>query len=228
VHSVEHAGVRYCAVLFEQAPGRSLDARSDHRDEGLLRHIGQTMGELHGALGAFEPSPRFTRFHWHEDRWRGFELHVPRREKEAWAAHDELMAWTASLSTDGNAFGLVHGDFTLMNFRLEQGRIALFDFDACCTHFRAYELATFLHVFGPLPAAQKRRVYDLVLDGYSRAQPLDAELLGQIPRFGHLRLLYSFLVFAQERGFEQLSAEQEADFERRRRVLAGPWIWPER
>ena len=116
---------------------------------------------------------------------------------------------------------------SLMNFRVEQGHINLFDFDACCAHFRAYEIATFLHVFGPLPPEPKRRVYDLLLDGYSRARPLEPELLLQIPRFAHLRLLYSFLVFAGEWGFEHLSPEQEAYFQLRRRLLAGPWIWPE-
>jgi amicoumacin kinase len=234
VHAAELAGVGYCAVLFEQAPGRPFDARSDFRDEALLRHIGQTMGELHRALRDFAPSPGFTRFDWREDRWRAFPECVPRSEAEAWAAHDRLMAWIESLpagpagaADDGGAFGFVHGDFTLMNFRVEQGRIGLFDFDACCAHFHAYELATFLHVFGPLPQDARRRVYDAVLDGYSRARPVGVELLRQIPRFGQLRLLYSFLVFAQEWGFDRLSAEQHAYFELRRRLLAGPPVWPE-
>lgn len=103
----------------------------------------------------------------------------------------------------------------------------MFDFDASCVHFRAYEIATFLHVFGPLPADHKRRIYDSVLAGYGEVRPIDRELQRQIPRFAQLRLLYSYLVFAQEWGFDSLSPEQEAYFELRRRLLHGPWIWPE-
>lgn len=50
-----------------------------------------------------------------------------------------------------------------------------------------------------------------------RADPPDSVLLEQI---GHL-------VFGQEWGFESLSAEQETYFDLRRRLLSGPWIWPE-
>jgi Ser/Thr protein kinase RdoA (MazF antagonist) len=184
------------------------------------------MAALHDALDRFEHATDFARFPRQDDRWRAFGRCVPPSEQQAWSAYRELMAWTGSLATSRDAFGLIHGDFTLMNFRVDRGELCLFDFDASCAHFRAYEIATFLHVFGPLPAEPRRRVYDLVLDGYASARPLGAELVAQIPLFARMRLLDSFLVFAQEWGFDQLSPEQHAYFELRRRLLAGPPVWP--
>lgn len=91
VHEAAHAGVRHFAVLFEAAPGRPFDWRTDSHDDALLRHIGHTMAALHLSLKDFEGSATFTRFRWHEDRWTMFERCVPRREREAWDAYDRLM-----------------------------------------------------------------------------------------------------------------------------------------
>jgi len=40
-----------------------------------------------------------------------------------------------------------------------------------------------------------------------------------------LRLLYSFLVFAEEWGFDNLTAQQEAYFEQRRRAFSRESVW---
>ncbi len=151
---------------------------------------------------------------------------MPKAETEAWGLFNELQPWLAELPTDASAFGLIHGDFTVGNLRINGGEISLFDFDACCEHWYAYEIAAFLHFFGARDPAARQTAYDHFLAGYADARPVTAAMIGQIPLFGKLRLLYSFLVFAQEWGFEDLSEHQQRYFEIRRKLFLAPPTWP--
>jgi Ser/Thr protein kinase RdoA (MazF antagonist) len=161
-------------------------------------------------------------------RWDRFAEHVPETEIEAWKLFDELRDWTDQLPTDSSLFGLIHGDFTIANLRIEGPRITLFDFDACCPHWRAYEIAAFLHYFGARDARTRQLAFDHVLQGYDEAHPVSPALIQQIPMFGKMRLLYSFLVFAEEWGWENLAPEQQAYFAVRRGLFASPPTWPSR
>jgi len=60
---------------------------------------------------------------------------------------------------------------------------------------------------------------------YARGYSLPRQVIEQIPRFSQLRLLYSFLVFAEEWGFDNLTAQQEAYFEQRRRAFSRESVW---
>jgi Ser/Thr protein kinase RdoA (MazF antagonist) len=138
------------------------------------------------------------------------------------------MRWLATLPRTKPAFGLIHGDFTLMNLRTLPGRVTAFDFDSCCEHWRAYDLACFLHPFGARPDPERAIAYEAFLSGYSELRLLDASLVQQVPRFGKMRLLYSFLVFAREWRFENLTPEQEEYSQVRRRLFSEPPTWPGR
>jgi hypothetical protein len=87
-------------------------------------------------------------------------------------------------------------------------------------------LACFLHYFGARPEAERMVAYDTFLSGYSEQRVLDASLIQQLPRFGKMRLLYSFLVFGREWGFENLTPEQQEYFQVRRRLFSDAPTWP--
>jgi Ser/Thr protein kinase RdoA (MazF antagonist) len=224
LHQTEFDNLTYFGCVFEQAPGIFF-----HRDainqERFFRAAGETMGLLHQTLKKFDRPRDFERFHWEADRWCDFEKCVPRHETAAWKLYQELRSWLARESTDPSLFGLVHGDFTINNLRIQDGAIAVFDFDSCCEHWYAYEIAAFLHYFGGQDDETRRLAYCSVLDGYARTGSLTAEMLGQIPPFGKMRLLFSFLVFAQEWGFHELSPQQETYFALRRRLFQAPPTW---
>ena len=81
------------------------------------------------------------------------------------------------------------------------------------------------HYFGARPAL-RGLAYDRLLEGYATVRPVGDELVARIPMFAKMRLLYSFLVFATEWGFDDLDEEQEQYFQVRRRLFEGPAIWP--
>jgi Ser/Thr protein kinase RdoA (MazF antagonist) len=225
IHTLDADGGSWSACVFETARGEVFEPGMESPE--AFRCAGRTMARLHRSLDSFRPGPDFTRFEWTGDRWSRFDQFVPASEKEAHALFDELQAWTAGLPAVPPQFGFIHGDFTVANLRFALPEIGLFDFDSCCRHWRAYEMAAFLHYFGGRAHAARRAIYDAFLDGYQEILPATPELRRQIPRFAKMRLLYSFLVFAEEWGFRDLDPGQEAYFALRRRLFGAPSVWPE-
>jgi amicoumacin kinase len=225
VHAADVDGETFYACVFEEAPGCPFTELSPDEKRTSLRLAGRAMGRLHAEGQGYAPPGNFQRSPWWEDRWSRFAALVPEREREAWQLFEELQAWTRTLPRDPAVFGLIHGDFTILNMRFLPERVTLFDFDSCGEHWYGYELATFLHYFGGQDAASRRQAYDDVLDGYTETAAPDARTLAALPLFGKMRLLYSFLVFAEEWGFEGLSPEQEAYFALRRRLFGEAPTW---
>ncbi len=226
VHATELDGETFCASVFREAPGVEFTNLSPSARREFFRLAGRTMGRLHAEGRGFTRPRGFKRFHWSDDRWKHFSALIPEREREAWQLYHELQAWTRDLPRDPSLFGLIHGDFTILNMRIHPKRITLFDFDSCCEHWYGYEIATFLHYFGGQAGAIRKQAYDEVLGGYTEAAGMDGQVLAAIPLFGKMRLLYSFLVFAEVWGFDGLSPEQAAYFALRRRLFREGPTWP--
>lgn len=226
VDGIEQEGATFYASAFLEAPGQEFEALSPSAKQESLRLAGRTMGQLHREGAGFDRPNGFRRFPWLEDRWTRFPILIPRREREAWQLYEEIRKWTNDLPRDPSVYGMIHGDFTILNMRVLPSRITLFDFDSCCEHWYGYEIATFLHYFGGQDAETRKRTYENLLDGYAQAIPLDKRTLASIPLFGKMRLLYSFLVFAEQWGFEGLTLEQEKYFALRRRLFVQKSAWP--
>jgi Ser/Thr protein kinase RdoA (MazF antagonist) len=218
-------GTIHFACVFHEAPGLSYAELPPGSDSWFLTEAGRTLARIHNALD--DPAcSGWTRFHWSEDLWSQFAVYVPEREQAAWGLFARLQRELSGLPSGAPGFGLVHGDFTIMNLRAADGRVTAFDFDAACRHWRAHDLACFLHYFGARSESDRMLAYDRFLAGYSALRALGSDVVGQIPLFGQMRLLYSFLVFAKEWGFEDLSPDQQAYFDVRRRLFAQPPTWP--
>ena len=221
------SGATYFACAFRQAEGASYPEIEGQDHRAFFNDSGRTLAAIHNALDAFQPEPEFQRFRWDDDLWNAFAQIVPEREVAAWQLFEETTLWLATLPRNKSTFGFIHGDFTLMNLRILPGRVTAFDFDSSCEHWRAYDLACFLHYFGGQPRNDRMLAYDAFLAGYSALRALGTDLVKQIPRFGKMRLLYSFLVFGREWGFDRLTPEQEDYFRIRRRLFSEPATWPD-
>jgi len=226
VESHVDAGESYNACIFEEARGVEFGELKEPDLQELFQTSGKLLGLLHSASREFKPSSEFARFDWQEDRWHNFEKLVPESETAAWQQYVELRDWLKDLPSDENYFGLIHGDYNIANMRFSGCDITLFDFDACCRHWYAYDIALFLHYFGARNEDARKQAYESFLSGYSQTSPLDEAMINQIPLFGKMRLLFSYLVFAEEWGFEDLNENQEKYFELRRRLFAQPPTWP--
>lgn len=226
IHPATANGIPYSACVFTEAPGVSLHELPSPDLKTFFLESGRLMGRLHKALTKFERPRSFIRRPWADDRWVRFAELVPKKEVEAWELFTELRTWIDGLPTDSSGFGLIHGDFTIMNLRIAGPQITLFDFADSCDHWHAYEIACFLHLFGARDPATRELAYTNVLAGYAEARPVTAAMIEQIPLWGKMRLLFSFLIFAQEWGFENLTPDQEAYYALRRKLFQAPPTWP--
>ena len=89
------------------------------------------------------------RFAWDEDDCiLNAERYLPQSESVVWAEYRRLMDWLHKLPKDDQSFGLIHGDFGATNYRYKDNRLCVFDFDDCCYHWFAYDLAITIYPHG--------------------------------------------------------------------------------
>ncbi len=222
---IELDGRSFTACVFSECPGVSFEQLPPTDLGGFCRNTGRTLGRLHAVLRAYKRPSEFTRLAWIEERWDQFDRVIPESETAAWALYTELRRSWAALEEPAD-FGLVHGDFTVRNLHYTNDSVSLFDFDGCCDHWYAYDLACFLHFFSWRPLDQRRIVFGNLLEGYAESCSLSDAMLAQIPVFAKTKLLRGFLVYAIEYGLDNTSSELQRLFESRRRLFPQPPCWP--
>ena len=144
------------AALFRWMPGhhklRSLAAADADR-------MGACLGELHAFAAGYVPPPGFVR--WKLD-WGAFAESVVQRPQRliTLASHGEqvlavavahVRAALASLQQRPHAFGLIHGDTNLSNFRFDRRRVGLLDFEAFCFGYFLFDVTRTLLDFEQIP-----------------------------------------------------------------------------
>lgn len=191
------------AVLWQFAPGGPPQAEDFTPD--LYRKMGQLIGQMHRlSMDYVVPDAAAKRYEWFEEdaperllAGLGAEdAAVRARLEQSWA---EMQGWDRGRE----AYHLVHCDVHAGNLFLEDGQIHLFDFDDCCYHWRAYDIANALYyALWRTPrheteqrAALAQEFMAHFLPGYNAEASLDPVWLEKIPFFMEYRdlLVYAFL-----------------------------------
>ncbi|PYS91841.1 MAG: hypothetical protein DMF64_10910 [Acidobacteria bacterium] len=211
------------ACVFEAAKGErfSYDPATSNKEHFRLR--GRTLGQLHALSKGYAPSGSFRRFAWDEDKLlldiNGF---LPKSEKIVRREYDVLKERLKDYPKSSQMYGLIHGDFGETNYRYQDAQLNIFDFDDCCYHWFAYDLAITIYPHGW--RREGLQLLDWLLEGYSENMQLDVKL-ADITMFCQWRLLYMFLVYARKWGFENLSEQQAEWFARKRENIARGYEW---
>lgn len=95
---------------------------------------------------------------------------------------DALVDAVEALTTDGDKYGIIHGDLHAGNMHFQGNRVTLFDFDHCAYGWRAYDLATIYN----LPETQQKAFFQ----GYEAIRPLTEGERDCLPVFAKLRTLW--------------------------------------
>jgi len=90
---------------------------------------------------------------------------LPQSESVVRAEHHQLMDWLRGYPRNEQSFGLIHGDFGATNYRYKDGCLMVFDFDDCCYHWFAYDLAITIYPHGW--RKEGKALLESLLDGYS-------------------------------------------------------------
>lgn len=209
----------YYACAFTEAAGEPFTFSSHESNMKHFRLCGRTLGRIHALAKTYAPSGNKRRFGWDEDDlWRNAHRYLPPAEKVIWREYHRLMEWLRELPKDENSFGLIHGDFGSTNHRCQDDRLTVFDFDDCCYHWFAYDLAVVIYPHGWRPEA--KAVVEALLEGYAEEITGALTSIAELEMFCRLRLLYMFLNYAKRWGFAGLTDQQARWFEQKRENIA--------
>jgi Ser/Thr protein kinase RdoA (MazF antagonist) len=211
------------ACVFEEAKGECFRYAPSKHNKEHFRLRGRTLGRIHALSKGYVPSDGFRRFAWDEDKLLlNVNDFLPQSEKIIWREHDVLKERLQDHAKSSQTYGLIHGDFGETNYRYQDDRLNVFDFDDCCYHWFAYDLAITIYPHGW--RKEGLRLLDWLLEGYSESMQVDMTL-ADVTMFCQWRLIYMFFVYARKWGFEDLSEQQAEWFAKKRENIAHGYKW---
>jgi acetylornithine/succinyldiaminopimelate/putrescine aminotransferase/Ser/Thr protein kinase RdoA (MazF antagonist) len=155
------------------------------------RKLGALAAELHLQATGWTPPEGFTRHAWDEDALLGDEPRMgkfwehpaltPQQRRSLLEARVALRGMLRKLGKTSGNYGLIHGDFLPDNLIVNDGELALIDFDDCGYGWHLYEMAT-----GLFPQVKQPFFDDLVsayLEGYRGVRALDDAEAALLPAF---------------------------------------------
>ena len=186
------------AVLFAYAKGILLWENGYRYREGApleeyFYNTGKVLGRIHRLSKSYQPKHRRASF---PDKYNQAYMDqlIPDSYSELRAAIVRRLNEYRSLPVDRESFGLVHFDFSDINFHIdmETGDITVFDFDNCIYCWYMFDLAhLWMHGVGwyqwekdpEKRMAGMAHYFDTVLSGYHSETDVAPELLEQLPLF---------------------------------------------
>lgn len=211
------------ACVFEQAEGKRFRYESGESNKEHFRLRGRTLGQIHTLSKTYIPSDGCRRFAWDADKLLlDAECFLPKSEKILWREYDKLKERLQGLPQSKQTYGLIHGDFGETNYRYQESQLNIFDFDDCCYHWFAYDLAVTIYPHGW--RKEGLQLLDWLFEGYSENMPSNVTL-ADVTLFCQWRLIYMFLVYVRRWGFEHLSKQQTEWFAQKRENIARGYQW---
>ena len=199
--SQETGDACFVAAAFERAPGEDLGGGSAAKETWwngkLFEQWGALMGRLHRVAKDYrvaEGAPR--RPEWDEWPILEFERWIPNGQGTVVEYGADLKKRLSALPGDNGSYGMIHGDFTQINFTVDRGAMTVFDFDRCEYAWFAKDIAAsvFCAVRGtqPTPPGFVATYFDHLMRGYRRGNTLDASWVKSIPEFLMLERLSEY------------------------------------
>jgi Ser/Thr protein kinase RdoA (MazF antagonist) len=158
------------------------------------------MGRMHVLAGGYKPASGGTRRHeWYDDAYLKTEKSVPSGQSLVLDKFRDLKKSLHQLDKDNNSYGLIHADFHMRNFFVDEGKITLFDFDDCQYCWLAADIAVSLFsIAGRARSGQRKpeaakEFLGPFLESYFRENELDKKQLARLPLFLKLREMINYI-----------------------------------
>lgn len=226
LHTVQAGGRTYFASVFTPVEGEMLRYSTEPENRGAIHAWGRALGEIHRLAERYELPPGLSRFTWSSQPvMANAEHHLPQAEVEARHELHTLRAWLAEAPQDPRSFGMIHGDFVHPNCRLVSGRVMAFDFDDCCFHWFAYDLAIMLYPCRFQPRDERMTYLRWIVEGYRQVRPLDEFWVRHISYFMRLRGLWIFIYHCSTWDLANLTDHQRGWFAQMRETFRNPIVW---
>jgi len=200
----------FLATVFQKNPGKTILDANECTPE-IYEQWGQILGRMHTLAKHFTPSqPSYKRSEWYSDDWVcNAEKYIPAQTVVLEKLH-ELIRDLHLLPKERNSYGLIHADFTDVNFFVYNHQITVFDFDDCLYHWFVYDIATILHDSPWLPHGEMndeefaRTFWGYFVKGYQRENALEPFWINQLVKFIKLRDINLYVVYHKKWDFDDL------------------------
>lgn len=227
VETLLRENMPHFACVFDEVQGESFNFGHDESNWRHFRLRGRTLGRIHALARDYIPAAGRVRFLWEQDDlFRNIGHYLPQSEEVVWAEYYCLIKRFCAHPQDRNTFGLIHGDFGPTNFRYRNGTLTVFDFDDCCYHWYAYDLAVTIYPHGWRKEA--KGLIKALFEGYLEEFGKGGDnFRNELVQFCRLRQLYMFLNYAKTWGLTNLSEEQASWFAQKRDNIARGYMLAE-
>lgn len=202
----------FLVTAFQRIPGKTILDAHECTPE-IYRQWGMTMGSMHALVKLYEPhSPTYRRAEWFEDDLVcNAEAYLP-SQQIILDKYQALINHLLTLRKDKHSYGLIHADFTDVNFFVNNHKITVFDFDDCIYHWFVYDIAVILYDCLPwLPNGEMNKdefasyFWGSFNLGYKQENSLEPYWLDQLNLFCKLREIILYVVAHKKWDMENLS-----------------------
>lgn len=200
IEVIEISNSYFVACAFEKLEGHIPPSYEEN--PVLYQEVGKITGKIHALSKNYQPSSLLhTRYEWHDNNYlRRVKDYVPIELELVHTRFENLLQDIQSLPRNKNAYGLIHGDISLGNFLVKQGKVSIIDFDECEYGWYMSDIAIALFYATPLPNWREeakrlevaRHFYENFMEGYSSENSLEAYQLKYLPLLLKLREMLLF------------------------------------
>jgi Ser/Thr protein kinase RdoA (MazF antagonist) len=226
VEEIGSGEAQFAVTAFPKLPGQPILEAGECTPQ-IFQQWGRVMGRMHALTKNYYPSyPSYRRSSWFEnDILFNVENYIP-GQAVIQRKLQSLMQNLQVLPQDSESYGLVHRDFTDVNFFVHDHRIAVFDFDDSEYHWFIYDIAVVL--FDSLPflphlemdeASFGGYFWQHYYRGYTQENTLDKVWLERLPHFMKLSQIYMYIWFHKKWDLESLTKGQQRVLSKYRRNI---------
>jgi len=206
----------FFVTAFRKIQGTSI-LEADACTPSVYTEWGRVMGKMHSLAPHYRPRESS----WRRPAWHENDLLVRRSEYLAGQPHilekiQDILNQVIQLPQDPKAYGLIHADFTDVNYFLHNDQITVFDFDDSEYHWFAYDIAVVLHDTLPWLPHRGMTLDEFVrffwtpfYTGYASDHSLTTYWLQQLPLFLKLREIMVYLFFHKKWELDALTEQQQ-------------------
>lgn len=179
-------GEDYILCLLEKAQGRLVDGSNPSEfNETLYFNLGALMGNMHKLTAGYEGNVVDPRFVWDNEKY-SWRSKYPILDEEVYRAEVKYKNEINTLPISKDNYGIIHYDIHADNFFVDDGKIMLFDFDACQFNWYAADIASAVFFMvqkgaGPLKHESEKVRTEFAesylisyLEGYTKTNKLSA------------------------------------------------------
>ena len=206
--SDEDGDSKFYAVVFEYLAAPLVRWGTDAENRKTLFELGRWLGIAHRASQSYVPKD-IARFHWfNDDMYENPDQFFPESEPELRKEFGDLIHWLNSHPASPENYGLIHGDLNPSNYRVDGSKFIAIDFDDCCYHWFAYDIAIAMMSSRPLPVKYRHPYLQVVLEGYASERDPGPDAAANVAWFDRLAAMHRYVHLLRTYDLKNLTGEQ--------------------